>query len=170
MAIRRKCFISYHVDDAAAVKTFLEDFGDVFIAKEIGVSDEDDFIGSDDREYVMRRVRELYLTDSTVTIVLVGKCTAKRKYIDWEIASTLRNDPKNKRSGLLGINLKSMGNRGLAPPRLEVNRGKDDSFGFYYSYPGSNADLRTMIENAYGRRSTHTPDNSAELFKYNRKC
>ena len=99
---RHKCFVSYHQDDEDEVIQFIDDYSSVFIAKVLGVSDDDDFIHSSNKDYVMRRIRELYLTDSTVTIVLIGKCTWARKYVDWEIASTLRNDSNNKRSGLLG--------------------------------------------------------------------
>ena len=34
---------------------------------------EQDIIDSDNTDYVMSRIRELYLKDSTVTIVLIGK-------------------------------------------------------------------------------------------------
>ena len=71
--------------------------------------DEDDFInslvhrawlhqtlstscGGFDREK-HRTTGENYLSNTTVTIVLIGECTKARKYVDWEIASTLRNDP-----------------------------------------------------------------------------
>ncbi len=105
---KRKVFISYHHDhDQDEVEAFLDEFGDSFIAKVIGVSDDDDFIDSKDSDYIMRRIREKYLTDSTVTIVMIGSCTWSRKYIDWEIASTLRDDTNNKRSGLLAITLPS---------------------------------------------------------------
>ena len=40
MAIRHKCFISYHQDDEDEVADFIEEFEDVFIPKELGVSDE----------------------------------------------------------------------------------------------------------------------------------
>lgn len=69
---RHKCFISYHQEDEDEAEAFIDTNGDIFIAEVLGVSDEDDFIDSDDTDYVMRRIRELYLTDSTVTIVLVG--------------------------------------------------------------------------------------------------
>ena len=46
---------------------------------------EQDIIDIDNTDYVMRRIRELYLKDSTVTIVLIGKCTWARRSIDWEI-------------------------------------------------------------------------------------
>ena len=117
MAVKHRCFVSYHKVNSTAVKNFVEEFSDVFTAKTVGVTDEDDFINSDDRDYVMRRIREKYLSNTTVTIVLIGECTKARKYVDWEIASTLRDDPVNGRSGLLGINMKSVDRRWLAPPR-----------------------------------------------------
>lgn len=173
---RRKCFISYHVDDATAVEQFLDDFDDAFIPKVIGVSDYDDFIDSQDPGYIMRRVREKYLSDSTVTIVLLGKCTWARKFIDWEIAATLRNDPVNRRSGLLGIWLPQ--NTNTLPARFEdnwrqsKNQEQDDYYARLYSYPGGNATLRSNIDSAYGGRDERadTINNGRALFTYNRSC
>ena len=173
MAVKHRCFVSYHKVNTTAVKNFVEEFSDVFTAKTVGVTDEDDFIDSDDREYVMRRIREKYLSNTTVTIVLIGECTKARKYVDWEIASTLRNDPVNGRSGLLGINMKSMDRRWLPPPRLEDNydsEDKDGSYALYKTYPSSAQVLRNTIQAAFDRRATHAPDNTRSLFKYNRQC
>ncbi len=173
---RHKCFLSYHQDDEDEVESFIDSFGDAFIAKGLGVSDEDDFIGSGDEDYVMRRIRELYLTDSTVTIVLTGKCTKARKYVDWELASTLRNDSNNKRSGLLGIVLPSAGSNPAAPPRLNDNLPPKDGEGYarWKWYPTSKTALRGWIDNAFGARSTKARfeliDNTRDLFKYNRQC
>src|SRR5437899_7331471 len=100
--VRRKCFISYHKDDQGEVDDFIETFDaehDVFIYRAIREIDEN-IVNSEDPDYVMCRIRELYLAKSTVTIVLIGACTWARRYVDWEIASTLRNDVRNKRSGL----------------------------------------------------------------------
>ncbi len=173
MAVKHRCFVSYHKVNSIAVENFIEEFSDVFTAKTVGVTDEDDFIDSEDRDYVMRRIREKYLSNTTVTIVLIGECTKARKYVDWEIASTLRNDPVNGRSGLLGINMKSVGRRGLAPPRLLDNYDSDDdaeSYALYRTYPSSAQILRNAIQAAFDRRTTHKPDNTRALFKYNRKC
>lgn len=82
---RHKCFISYHAADTDEVIQFIDDFGTEFIAKTIGVTDEDDFIDSTNTAYVMDQVRTKYLGDSSVTIVLIGKCTWARRYVDWEI-------------------------------------------------------------------------------------
>lgn len=175
--VRHKCFVSYHHEnDQVEASKFIEDFGDVFIPKVLGVSDEDDFINSTDTDYVMRRIRELYLTDSTVTIVLVGRCTWARRYIDWEIASTLRNDANNGRSGLMGITLPSR--TGIStdlPPRLGDNvigaNGKD-GYARWWKYPASAEQLRTCIDDAFDARETRIQliENGRQLKKNNSSC
>jgi hypothetical protein len=173
---RHKCFVSYHHADQDEAEAFIDAYGDVFIARAIGVSDEDDFIDSDDTEYVMRRIRELYLTDSTVSVVLIGKCTWARRYADWEIASSLRNDPNNTRNGLLGITLKSIADYSgkRAPDRLNDNLDSDDAKAYarWIKYPTSAASLRGWIDDAYNARTQRAAllDNSRELFKNNRSC
>lgn len=77
MAIRRKCFISYHHADQAYVDAFINAFDDghdIFIARQLGSMPED-VIRSTDTSYVMQRIRADYIKDSSVTIVLAGKCT-----------------------------------------------------------------------------------------------
>jgi hypothetical protein len=64
--------VSYHGEDLAAVERFIARFGKHnFIKRAITLPRE--VIDSNDTEYVMRRIRQLYLRDSTVTIVLIGK-------------------------------------------------------------------------------------------------
>lgn len=156
-ATRHKCFVSYHVDDLAEVETFLNDFGSEFIPRSVGVTVEDDFVDSTDEDYIKRRIRELYLSDSTVTILLLGGCTWGRKFVDWEISSSLRNDTSNKRSGLLAYPLPSRNNRATLPVRVADNWRKDDqagSYARYLSYPASAMVLRSNIESAFGDRTT----------------
>jgi Thoeris protein ThsB, TIR-like domain len=97
--VRHKCFLSYHSADATEVLDFVESFDDVFIPKAIGVSDDDPFIDSYDTDYVMDHIRDKYLANSTVTIVLIGACTWSRKYVDWEVYSSLRRDSNNRLIG-----------------------------------------------------------------------
>lgn len=54
-------------------------------------------------------IRDEYLRDSSVTIVLVGKDTKRRKHVDWEIKSSMIDGSINKKSGILVINLPSTG-------------------------------------------------------------
>lgn len=84
--IRRKVFISHYKGDRDEVDAFIDRFANrdrAFIPKVLGANDNDEFISSNDTEYVMRRIREMYLQDSTVTIVLLGSCTHSRRYVDW---------------------------------------------------------------------------------------
>lgn len=170
---RRKCFISYSSGDSEEVDTFLNDFGDVFIGKSIGVSNGDDFINSDDAEYVMSQIRKKYLGDSTVTICLIGKCTHSRRYIDWELKTSLRNGTYTP-NGLIGILLPSMGTSGHLPPRIQDNWQKDENncYAIYRSYPKSKDQLQKWIEDAFERRTSKADliQNSQAMMEYNRKC
>lgn len=62
-----------------------------------------DIIDSTDPDYVMRRIRELYIRDSTVTLVMLGKCTWGRRYVDWEIQASLRAPQNGLTNGRLAI-------------------------------------------------------------------
>ena len=167
---KHKVFISHYHADSEVVNEFVEYFcnrNDVFTPKIVG-DDYDTTINSDDSDYIMRRIREDYLADSTVTIVLIGKDTHKRKYVDWEIASTIRDDKNNKRSGLLGIYLPNKSNS-IIPPRLQDN--VNCGYAKVYSYPSYDpATLEKWIDEAYNKRNddSYMVDNSRELFKYNR--
>lgn len=156
-ATRHKCFVSYHVDDIDEVTSFLDDFGSEFIARSVGVTVEDDFVDSQDDDYIKRRIREKYLTDSTVTIVLLGECTWSRKFVDWEISSSLRNDAANRRSGLLAIPLPSMNNSSRLSDRIKdnwVEGDPDKSYAIYRSYPTSAPTIRNAIQAAFNARES----------------
>jgi hypothetical protein len=172
---RHKCFVSYHAGDADEVTAFIDRFGHLFLPKVIGVSDSDPFVNSDDTDYVMDQVRENYLTDSTVTIVLVGRCTWARKYVDWEVYSSLRNDKNNRLNGVLAIELPSRGT-GSLPARVDDNVIRDghNDIGYarWHVYPTSSETLRSLIEDAYVARTSraHLIDNSRPRRLNNSAC
>lgn len=173
LTTKRKCFVSYYAGDARAVDQFLTDFGDVFIPKVIGVSEGDDFIDSNNADYVMARIREKYLGDSTVTLCMIGSCTHSRRYVDWELKTTLRQGSYTP-NGLVGILLPHMANSGHLPPRLEENwqRNENDCYAMYRSYPSGKEQLRGWIEEAFRRRIEKAGliVNSQEMLKCNRSC
>lgn len=155
---RHKCFISYHADDSDEVEAFLDEFGTEFIAKTIGVTDEDDFIDSDDTDYIMDRIRTKYLGDSTVTIALIGKCTWARRYVDWEVYSSLRNSKYSKVNGLLAIQLPSRKDlETTLQARIDDNvkreNGSDVGYARYHVYPGNKSILRSWISDAFNART-----------------
>ncbi len=160
---RRKCFVSYHVDDEREVAKFIDDYGTVFIPTVVGVTDDDDFVDSDDTDYIMARIREKYLSDSTVTIVMIGECTWARRFIDWEIYSTLREYEKYPVSGLMAITLPSVANLSKTLPlRLADNIDDSKKYARWWKYPTSADGLRQCIEEAFEARTskTHMIDNS----------
>ena len=107
MQIKHKVFISYHhANDQAYKKELLElnDAYDLFIDASVDTRDIDEDL---DDQAIREIIRDEYLQDSTVTIVLVGTETKKRKHVDWEIYSSMYDGKVNKKSGVLVINLPS---------------------------------------------------------------
>jgi hypothetical protein len=176
--IRRKVFISYHRDDRKEVDGFVETFDHerkVFMSRVLGVDMEQDIIDSDDTEYVMNRIRQVYMKDSTVTIVLIGNCTWARRYVDWEIQSSLRHGETVTPNGLLGIVLPSAGQKPIAPDRLLKNlKGEksDEGYARWYWYPQGKDTLANWVEDAFQARTSraHLIVNPRERFKYNKEC
>ena len=102
-----KVFISYHHQNDQIYKEALIEFGrhfGVFIDKSVDTGDISENLSD---QTIRERIRDEYLRDSTVTILLVGTETKGRKHIDWEIYSSMFDGVRNKRSGILVVNLPS---------------------------------------------------------------
>jgi hypothetical protein len=100
-----KVFISYHHDNDQFYANELKDFygrDDTFIDRSLPRR-----INSDDDDYILGQIRTKHLRESTVTIVLIGKSTWSRKWVDWEVYSSLRGYGERSANGLLGITLPS---------------------------------------------------------------
>jgi hypothetical protein len=173
--VRHKCFICYHGADIDEVTTFVETFDDVFIPRVVGVSDSDHFndpVNSSDEEYIKSQISAKYLSDSSVTILFVGKCTWSRKYIDWEISSSLRNDTRNKRNGLLAFTPPDNSHNKI-PSRLSDNyKNSSASYALYNYYPTSASILRNLIQESFDTRESHANliVNSRSLMRANAAC
>lgn len=100
-------FISYHHANDQAYKRKLIDFGkdySVFIDKSVDTGEISEDLSD---EAIREKIRDDYLRDSTVTVLLVGLETKWRKHIDWEIYSSMFDGRRNKKSGILVVNLPS---------------------------------------------------------------
>ena len=100
-----KVFISHHHHNDQGYKEALVGVGErhsIFVDRSVDTGDIPDE-WSDER--IRREIRDHYLRDSTVTIVLVGRETKRRKHVDWEIHSSMYDGSVNKRSGIVVINL-----------------------------------------------------------------
>ena len=101
-------FISFHHDNDQWYKDELVRWGTdnrIFNDGSVELGEiPDDWDSQQIREYI----RDEHLKDTSVTILLVGTETKNRKHVDWELFSSMYNGKKNKKSGILVINLPSV--------------------------------------------------------------
>ena len=108
-----------------------------------------------------------------MTLVLVGSETWKRKHVDWEISSSIRQTRHSSRSGLLGILLPTYPRSRsdqydpfTIPPRLSENI--DCGYAKIYNWVESPQAIESWIHEAFQRRTRVKPDNSYQMFANNR--
>ena len=115
MIKRHKVFISYYHKEDQQFKDYLVDANKYHFydcEKNKYVSPFDDYsVGNgdiDDRnmsaEQIRRKIRDEYIGDATVLILLCGENTKNRKYIDWEIHAAMSSEEGSK-MGIVIINL-----------------------------------------------------------------
>ena len=97
VATRHKVFVSFHEEDRKYRKAFAKHMGSDVVDKSVGDGDIDRTLKVDTTR---GKIRDEFIADATVTVVLVGRCTWQRKYVDWEIGSSLRATRNNSRCGL----------------------------------------------------------------------
>ena len=172
---RHRAFISYHHDDQAFKNYFVNALGDNFVDESVHDGDIDDENMA--AETIRQRIRDDFIRDATVTVVLIGRCTWQRKHVDWEIGSSLRQTRLNSRCGLLGILLPNHPDYGfgkfhhrLVPPRLADNTGGNDPYALVYDWPRSfsASEVRQWIHRAFQRRNGTSPTNGRAHFRRNR--
>lgn len=141
--------------------------------------DEDDIDDTDLADETIRReIRDGYIRQAAVTVVLIGPCTWQRMHVDWEIHSSIRATDYNSRCGLLGIWLpehtdcsRDEYNERLMPARLAVNSSDDDPYALLYNWPRRRAGRRMTvlgwINDAFERRSRILPDAGRPLLESN---
>ncbi len=105
----RKCFISFKKED--------EEFKlNIQNNPAIDILDYslNEAIDSEDEEYIIRKLREDYISKCTVLIHLIGERSSEnlgreeQKYIKREMMAALYDGEENSKSGILGIVLPSM--------------------------------------------------------------
>ena len=101
-----KCYISFKTEDSAYKQHIQSDLDVDMIDKSL-----DEAIQSDDEDYILRKIREDYLSDSTVTIHLIGRYSMEslgndeQSFIKRELQASLYNSQLNPRNGILGVAL-----------------------------------------------------------------
>jgi hypothetical protein len=99
VGVKRSIFVSYH---HGKDRGFYEPFSALFADSYQVI--EDNSVGraidSEDAEYVHRRIREAFIAGSSCTVVLCGAATWQRKFVEWEVKTTL-----DKQHGLIAVQL-----------------------------------------------------------------
>jgi len=176
MVTRHKVFVSYHHENDQEYRTQFEKLcSDVIVSRSVEIGDIDPNLNT---EYVRQKIRDEYLRDSSVTIVLIGKQTWQRKFVDWELYSSLRNTQYNPRSGLIGIILPTYPrtdyqhyNHYTIPPRLSDNLEKrddgDEPFASIYNWSTDPNEIQRWIHEAFIRKDKIIPINNRPMFGRN---
>lgn len=176
---RHKVFVSYHhANDQYYREEFEKLFvynHDIMLTNSVQMGDINPNLRT---ETIRQKIRDEYLRDSTVTIVLIGTETWKRKHVDWEIGSSIRDTFYNPRSGLLGIFLPSypLQQNSITnnceyypytiPPRLEKN--VECGYAKVYSWSNDPDEVQNWIHEAFLNRNRIIPNNSFPTFRNNR--
>lgn len=180
---RHKVFISFHHGDPKTdpycgqkykerfEKLFSQNYGTI-ISKSVQDGDIQDGILT---ETTRRKIRDNYIADATVTVVLIGPETWKRKHVDWEISSSIRDTKNNSRCGLIGILLPTyIGYNKVQntydpytiPPRLFDNI--QCGFASIHVWNENPSIVQEWIHHAFLRRNKINPNNSFPMYKNNR--
>ena len=171
---RHQVFVSYHhLNDQGYRNRFERLFSGhsgIIISRSVQIGDINPNLAT---ETLRQKIRDEYLRDSTVTVVLIGSETWKRKHVDWEIGSSIRQTQYNPRSGLLGIILPTYPRRDQTkydnytiPPRLwdNINCG----FAPIINWSEDASFIQAQIHEAFDRRNRVNPNNSYPSFVNNR--
>ena len=172
---RHRVFISFHEADKQYKLDFVNKMGKRIVDESV---DTGDIIDTGLKTVTVRqKIRDEYIRDATVTVVLIGPCTWQRKHVDWEIGASIRKTKNNSRCGLLGIMLpnhpdygKEEYNPRLIPPRLVDNCQGDDPYALIYHWPQpwAPAQIAQWIHRAFVRRDGTSPNSSRGFFVNNR--
>lgn len=111
---KHNCFISFKKEDIIYKNKILEKLG----KERIRGRALDRWIDSDDIFYIMQKIREEYMNNTSVTIFLIGSHSSEKEgfdiygdkntFIKKELQATLYDGKNFRRSGLLGVVLPEM--------------------------------------------------------------
>lgn len=146
---KHKVFISYHHANDQGYKERLLTVNNKFNLFINASVDTGDIKENLDDQEIRQKLRDDYLGDSSVTIVLVGSETKKRKHIDWEIYSSMFNGKVHKQSGVIVVNLPSTG-----CSYYTASHGEEEKWAVY---PDNNSWTSISTRDEYETRYPYAP-------------
>lgn len=159
MATNHKVFISYYHEDDQWYKNEIEKaYGGLMISKSVESGDINEEVST---EYIKRLIREDFISDASVIMVLISPETRNRKHVDWEIYAGLSGQAGGH-SGLFGvylpelpINNKNQWDWTSMPDRYTDNR--KSGYATYATWDNickSGATFQNYIQTAFDNRTS----------------
>ena len=157
---RHRVFISYYHHDDQRYKDYLikmqefniETMQMQSIFEDFSVHEKEIDDAGLSSEQIRCIIRDEYIKDATVLILLCGKNTKKRKHIDWELHAAMYDSPANRQMGIIVINLPTI-KQGICASSEEEKPLLSD-FGQWYSI-----DNRAEFEAQYPYMPSRIIDN-----------
>lgn len=100
-----RAFISYHHRNDQDYRNHISDLANTYNAFEDRSVELDEIDDGLPPQSIRTIIRDNYLRDTQVTILLCGTETRFRKHVDWELKSSMIDGAVNRRSGILVIDL-----------------------------------------------------------------
>lgn len=115
-----RIFVSFHHDKndghSQVTRKLIKSIGHQDITLNEGTKIENEDLKSD--ESIRKEIRDKFLKDVDVTIVIVGEDTINRKHIDWEIRSTVHQFSGHRNGGIVVVNTLNNGATWLLNKKL----------------------------------------------------
>ena len=90
---RHKVFVSYHHENDQQYRDRLvEEMAADVIDRSVGDGDIDERLRTED---IWEKIRDEHISDASVLLVLIGRDTWSRRFVDWEIGSALNRSRNN---------------------------------------------------------------------------
>lgn len=157
---RHRVFISYYHHDDQRYKDYLikmqefniETMQMQSIFEDFSVHEKEIDDAGLSSEQIRCIIRDEYIKDATVLILLCGENTKKRKHIDWELHAAMYDSPANRQMGIIVVNLPTI-KQGIRASSEEEKPLLSD-FGQWYSI-----DNRAEFEAQYPYMPSRIIDN-----------
>ena len=142
---RHKVFISYHHEED---QRYADDLR-TFYGESKAVIDKSMYtdLSHLQDETILKKIRREHLLDSTVTVVLVGKHTWGRKWVDWELNSSLRPYSDRTVNGLVGVFLPGHSNQ-----EFRLTDNIESGYALALSWNDVKKDFIDVVHRAFNKR------------------
>ncbi|MGL4647579.1 MAG: TIR domain-containing protein [Mycoplasmoidaceae bacterium] len=195
---KHKVFISYYHQEDQSYKDKLIQLNEKYnLFDDCSVNQYEIEYNNLDDESIRKIIQNDYIKKSEVIILLCGKNTKKRKFIDWEIAAGMTNSIDNLQKGFLIINLPTIEQSELYSNDLNTfyslnkndSNKKEENKNFqwlpdrlmdnalnnnvkidivnYHNFINDLAKIEKLINTAYNNKLKNKYNNSRKLMKNN---